>query len=221
MNFKFIHENLSDSSIASNYLPILCAAIMIEFILIINYRAFPNYWGNVINNMYTEFTLTIVVIDILALLIAFSFSQVLYEYLFGSSNWSIALFMLIMMFYQVYRNLFYFYIVPFFVSIGTNKLYDKLIVYKSTNIKNMALGNLFIAIIFPIITAIFKNMSISFQINMIIFILFLICYMLLNYPPNKGEGIKLDVIANTELQIQKIKDKATSTVENVYRTINM
>jgi hypothetical protein len=174
--------NISSSKDPSTYLALIAAAIVVETCLLINYRAFPNYWGNLINFVYTEFTLTVIIIDILALLICFSVSQQIYEFFYGHRNWSPMLFIFILMSYQIYRNVFYFYLVPKFLSKGVNQLFDVQTSINTEQIVKVVIGDIIIAIALPILTGFIKTLYISYQFDIIICGIYMICYILLNYP---------------------------------------
>ena len=164
--------NISNSKDPANYLAIIVAAVIVETILLVNYTLFSNYWGNIINYVYTEYTITVVIIDILSLLMSFSLSQQIYEYFYGNTRWNILLFILILFSYQMIRNILFYYILPQIREVQSSNYIIN---------SKILLGNLLVSVLLPVIASLMKSIYISYQFDLIILGSYIICYILLNY----------------------------------------
>jgi hypothetical protein len=175
--------NISDSKSPANYLALISASVIIEMMLLVIYKLYPNYWGNLINHIYTNYTITVIIIDILSLLMAFSVSQQIYEYFYGHTYWNILAFIVILFIYQILRNILFYYIIPKYLD--NQKDEKEKYSYGSSNYSHnynkILLSCVIIAVVLPLLTSFMKSIYISYQFDFIILGFYVICYILLNY----------------------------------------
>lgn len=178
--------DISNHYDASNYLALLAAVLIIEALLLTSYKLLPNYWGNLINYVYSGHNLNVVLIDIVALMVCFIVSIQIYTWLFGNrKEFSMMLLIIILIVYQVYRNIFYFFILPYIMSSTNNSVIDTKLSIESLEFKQLFIGDIIIAIILPFLMAYIKTYSTAIQLDTVIFAIYIICYILLMNPINQ------------------------------------
>lgn len=171
--------NLTNGEDSMIYLSLITAALLIECIFISAYNYFPEYFGYFYNIIYTQFNLTVVIVDILVMLIAFGITQECYKYLFGK-HWNLFYFILIFIIYQLIRNFIYFVIIKQWIPKGYNKLLDINLSYYNKYTLRTLLGDIGIAIILPFIVLYFRNSRTSISFDTIIISVYFICYLLVS-----------------------------------------
>ena len=64
----------------------LCGLFLVEATLLLTFRMFPNFWGDMINVWYNQFGIIAIMLDVLIVLIGFWITQWLYGKIFGSDK---------------------------------------------------------------------------------------------------------------------------------------
>jgi hypothetical protein len=182
MVFSLSLSNVSNGRDTSNFFALISAAILIEAALLACYRLFPQYWGNLINVIYSNFNITIVIIDILVVLIAFGITQQIYSYIFGNSQWNILVFILIFATYQLVRLAGYYYVLQNVFKDGYNTLIDFQKAYYSKYTTRTLFGDLSMAVVVPILVALFKNFDYYILFDITLIGLYIICYIIISTP---------------------------------------
>lgn len=111
-----------------NWLIFLCGLLIIEFLLLLTFRAFPNFWGDTINVWYDKFGLVAIMLDLLIVLIGFWITQWLYKKIFGENAFTLWKFILLFLAVQIIHD-FLFYFIVIRTSKGTNGIIDLMLNY--------------------------------------------------------------------------------------------
>ena len=156
--------NISDGKTADNFIAVLAAVIFFEGILLSTYRLFPDYWQPLINSVYNQYNLTAVIIDILVILISVGVTQQVYSYFIGNSVWNIYYFIGIFIIWQIVRLIGFYIVMHTIFKKGANGLLDFQVDYYSKYTARSLFGDLFVAIIIPIIASLFRSFNKYFLI---------------------------------------------------------
>jgi hypothetical protein len=172
--------NLANGDDSLIYLSLITATLLLECCFITAYRYYPEYFGYIVNIIYTQFNLTVVIVDILVMLISFGITQQCYNFIFGKSHWNLLYFIIIFIIYQLFRNFIYYIIVEQWIPKGYNKLLDIQLSYYTKYTLRTLLGDVMIAIVLPCLVLYFRNSKTSSLFDTIIISVYFICYLLLS-----------------------------------------
>ncbi len=183
LKMKLSLVNISDGKTADNFIAVLAAVIFFEGILLSIYRLFPDYWQPLINSVYNQYNLTAVIIDILVILISVGVTQQVYSYFIGNSVWNIYYFIGIFIIWQIMRLIGFYIVMHTIFKKGANGLLDFQVDYYSKYTARSLFGDLFVAIIIPIIASLFRSFNKYFLIDICLMGFYGICYIIITAPP--------------------------------------
>ena len=177
--------NISDGKNIDNFIAILAATIFFEGALLSIYRLFPDYWQPLINEVYNQYNLTAIIIDILVILIAVSVTQQAYTYLIGNDKWNIMYFIAIIIVYQILRLISFYIVMHTIFKKGANGLLDFQVDYYSKYTARSLFGDFFVAIAIPIIASLFKSIDKYILIDICMVGFYGICYIIISAPSSE------------------------------------
>lgn len=168
-------EKLASSDSIIVWLGYFTALCMIEAFMIMNFRLFPNFWGELINIWYDKFGLVAIMLDMLIVLIGFWITQKLYTYFFGASSissstssnkitlWdSLWKFLIIFLVVQIIHDIL-FYLLVLKNSKGSNAIFDLINSYGNKHGIYTILGDSLMVILSVIMAWILLNNEVKFS----------------------------------------------------------
>lgn len=180
---KLSLANISDGKSADNFIAVLAAVIFFEGMLLSLYRLFPDYWQPLINNVYNQYNLIAVIVDILVILISAGVTQQVYSYFIGNSTWNIYYFIGIFIIWQIVRLIGFYIVMHTILKQGANGLLDFQVDYYSKYTARSLFGDLFVAISIPIIASLFRSFDKYFLIDICLMGFYGICFIIITAPP--------------------------------------
>ena len=167
-------KNISKFSEVDDYLPILNGVIATDLIVILLLlTGFIN--SKVLRSWYRDCQLSAVIADVLVIVLVIILTRFLYPFIF--SEFSLFYFILLSVFIQIIHDILFYY---FTITIprGISKILD---IFKDYG-KEMGIRAIFadslMMISSIIIATYFKNMSINYNIIILIFLIYLIPYFI-------------------------------------------
>lgn len=174
--------NISDGKSFDNFLAVLAATIFFEAALLSIYRLFPDYWQPLIHEVYNQYNLTAIIIDILAILIAVSVTQQVYSYFIGNDKWNIMYFLVIIIIYQILRLIAFYIVMHTIFKKGANGLLDFQVDYYSQYTARSLFGDFFVAVAIPILASLFRSIDKYILIDICMVGFYGICYIIISAP---------------------------------------
>ena len=170
--------NINSPSI---WLAFLTGLFVTECILILAFRTFPKYLGEIINLWYDKFGITAVIMDVLIVLIVYWIAQWLYGKLFGEDEKQFKLwkFLLLFLVLQILHD-FFLYILLLKPSTGSNAIIDLLYNYGNTHGGLVILGDSLLVILAVLFSYFFLDNHLEFSSYIIILLvsMYIIGYLL-------------------------------------------
>jgi len=173
-------DTLASSDSQSSWLSFFTALCVIEAFMLINFRLFPNFWGNMINIWYDKFGLVAIMLDMLIVLIGFWITQKLYSYFFGTSKMSLWQFILLFLCVQIIHDLLFYFIILKNSPKGSNGIFDLINSYGKKHGFYTILGDSLMVVLSLCLAWLFLNNNVSFStyIICILLSLYIIGYLL-------------------------------------------
>ena len=173
-------DTLASSDSQSSWLSFFTALCVIEAFMLINFRLFPNFWGNMINIWYDKFGLVAIMLDMLIVLIGFWITQKLYSYFFGTSKMSLWQFILLFLCVQIIHDLLFYFIILKNSPKGSNSIFDLINSYGKKHGLYTILGDSLMVVLSLCLAWLFLNNNVSFStyIICILLSLYIIGYLL-------------------------------------------
>jgi len=173
-------DTLSSSDSPTTWLSFFTALCIIEAFMLMNFRLFPNFWGDMINIWYDKFGLVAIMLDMLIVLIGFWITQKLYTYFFGTSmKGTVWKFILLFLFVQIIHDIL-FYVIILKNSKGSNAILDLINSYGNKHGIYTILGDSLMVVLAVMMAWILLNNDVSFStyIICILMSLYFIGYLL-------------------------------------------
>jgi len=173
-------DTLASSDSQSSWLSFFTALCVIEAFMLINFRLFPNFWGNMINIWYDKFGLVAIMLDMLIVLIGFWITQKLYSYFFGISKMSLWQFILLFLCVQIIHDILFYFIILKNSPKGSNGIFDLINSYGKKHGLYTILGDSLMVVLSLCLAWLFLNNNVSFStyIICILLSLYIIGYLL-------------------------------------------
>lgn len=118
-------DTLASFNSPTVWLCFVTSLFVVESCLLLSFRLYPSFWGEMINVWYDKFGLVAIMLDVLIVLIGFWIAQQVYNYLYGATaKFSLWKFILIFLCIQIIHDiLFYLFILKNSKS-GSNTIFD-------------------------------------------------------------------------------------------------
>ena len=170
-----------------SFIDILTTTMMVEAFMIYLFRyTLSPFSGVAINNWYTNFKWSAVILDILSFMIGFYLAKYVYKYLlkdkFGKDYVFLKFLFLVLAIQIIHDFGFYFFVIKN-SKIGKNKIIDELLSYSKNIGVGAVIGDSFMYLIgTPILFYIVNKISNDNKIFLSIFLLYIIGYFIYEKP---------------------------------------
>ena len=173
-------DTLASSDSPSTWLCFFTALCVIEAFMLINFRLFPNFWGDMINIWYDKFGVVAIMLDMLIVLIGFWITQKIYNYFYGKSKMSLWQFILMFLCIQIIHDILFYFIILKNSPKGSNSIFDLINSYGKKHGLYTILGDSLMVVLSLCLAWLFLDNDVSFStyIICILLSLYIIGYLL-------------------------------------------